>query len=801
MVKFQHLSLIIFLLPPIAWAEKQCIDLNVAYKTVNFTGRERLAIAVNDQIPGPTLHFKQGDEITINVYNHLDQGTTIHWHGLLVPWQMDGVEGVTQHAIKPGCVFQYKFRIEQSGTYWYHAHAGSQEQDGLYGAIVIDPKGPEHYSYAKSYTNDHVIVLSDWGNAKGDQIFKNLKKDGDYYSPKFPLQASLVKFFENYRCSTRTERKQLFKEYQQMQQMRMSLYDLSDVAYDAYLLNGKTCDCPWTAQVKKGDNVRLRFIGAAASTIYRVKIPGTKMQMIQAQGNDVEPYCMDDFSIAPGETYDVLVKILDDNPTIIYAESTDTFGKAYGALLTAKDQSVDYSRVQPFPEPEPLTRTMHRNMMASMHAHKTMHAHKSMSNHDSMRMDMHMSTEATIIGDHISQKHSHATITHSSKYNKLKAATKTNDPNKPIDGTIRMELFGYMDRYMWFINGLPEYKVNPIPIEEGKRYRIVFTNTSMMRHPMHIHGHWFILRHGKGAYDPLLHTIEVAPGETIVADIDADASGQWFFHCHHLYHMIAGMARVFQYQSIVGIANCEQKPKNFIEQTPFKNRPIVRKDVVLPLDHSLIMHPMAHGHGFYFANYLDVGQDTLHNKQTLTFKGLYGGDYHKLELFCNDADFKRGSAEDLDLDIFYWQLLSQFWAIKGGVNYVYRPKGPYWQPGVGIEGLMPYFIETNLRAYFYKRSLKLDLDFERDCQITNNFFINLGARGILATRTVARREIGSGLNEVLLTLKPFYRIAPGLAVFLEFEYEQYYGRAKSLRRSNGDSSRDKTLSVGFSVIF
>ncbi|KTD19217.1 multicopper oxidase domain-containing protein [Legionella jordanis] len=848
----------------------QIIDLTVGYKEVQFTGQRRLAVAVNNQIPGPTLHFKEGERVQINVHNHLNKGTTIHWHGLLVPWQMDGVEHVTQQAIPPGGVFHYEFTPLQAGTYWYHAHSDAQEQDGLYGAIIIDPLSKPDYRYNK----DFVIVLSDWSNGGGEQVFANLKKDGDYYAPRFALQPSLMKFLHDYRQASREERKLLIADYRSMQQMRMSIYDISDVAYDAYLLNGKTSADPWQASVTVGDVIRLRFIGAGGSTIYRVKIPGAKMQVVHVQGNDVTPHNVDDFSIAPGETEDVLVKVKDHRPYIIYAESIDTIGKAMGALTTKPKQFVNYQDIIPFPEPKPVTRDMMANMMASMshgdsmgskpratihsnpsmlrtadHSHhkgdsakshqsagasqsvkhstpsmtgqKTHHnmnmhsAHpdkikaginvsKSMGNQSMPMHSMTMPTEPTLVGDRFTGFNAKAAKikTIGTKYQSLKAAVKTNNPAKAVDSVIRMELFGYMDRYLWMINGLPEYRAKPILIEPGKRYRIIFTNNSMMRHPMHLHGHWFILRNGHGSHDPLLHTIEVPPGATAVADFDSDASGQWFFHCHHLFHMMAGMARVFQYETIIEVAAGQMKPERDISRSAYVNRPIVRVDEQIPLDRSLIPHPIGHPQGFFFANFLEVDADPFHNVQELTFRGLYGGDYQKLELFVNDAELNQGSVEDADIDIFYWHLLSQFWAIKGGVNYFNQPaRSPYWQPGIGIEGLMPYFIETDLRTYYYNGSFKLDLELSRATQISNNLFIETAVRSILATKTVTRAELGNGLNQMRYTLRPFYRVMPGLGIYTKLEYDQYYGAFRKILNHSGESSSETTVSFGVAAIF
>lgn len=915
-------------------AASHIVNLDVKYKIVNFKGSERKAISVNNQIPAPTLHFKEGDNVTINVYNHLDEETAIHWHGIILPWQMDGVLGITQHGIPPGGVFSYKFTLNQSGTYWYHAHADLQEQQGLYGAFLIDPLQKPNYSYTK----DYVVVLSDWSNTHPNQILANLKKEGDYYSPNFPLQPSLVKFIQDYQKASTDERKQLVDDYKMMQQMRMSIYDLSDIAYDAFLLNGQPKSSPWTAPVKVGDVVRLRFIGAGGSTVFHIKIPNTTMQMVHVNGNDVVPYDVSDFTVAPGETFDVLVKIQNDDPYIIYAESIDTVGAAYGALITSPDKIINYGEVKPFPEPKPVTRDMmammmgdmkhgslpsesntskskfdhktdldsmtpempmihndhntpsnhkdHKSMDSSMKIDKNMpmnhsmpkskeevssksvatkeksqenpkndansssHAmhmdsikmdkgmpisHKmpssnehnkkpqnkkkmgmmssshSMHMNNSMKMDHNMSmnhskdmsmpTESTIIGDKISLPNSTYKTSYGTKYENLVSTVKTNNPNKPVAGIINMELFGYMERFIWFINGVPEYDAKPIILEPDKRYRMIFTNTSMMRHPMHIHGHWFILRKGNDAYDPLLHTIEVAPGATITADIDTDASGQWLFHCHMLYHMMTGMSRTFQYSTLIAITNNEVTPQNLVEQTSYHNRPTVRVDEITPINHHIVQHPMAHSMGIWLATFLDVDADPFNNVQQINYKGLYGKDYHKLELLLEDAEIKKGKIENANLDIFYWHLLDQFWAIKGGVNYVYRPaKTPYWQPGIGLEGLMPYFIDTNLRGYFYRGSVKLDIELSRDTQLTNNFFVRTGLQGVFASKTLTKDSIGRGLNSIEYTVRAYYRVMPGLSVFAEYEYEQDYGVLKKMNKRSGESTNNNTLSLGVSVL-
>lgn len=834
--------LIIFFMFSEVLAANRTINLVLAYKTVYFTGQPIKAIAVNNQIPAPTLHFKQGDDVTINVHNCLNQEAAIHWHGVLVPWQMDGVLGVSQRGIKPGRTFKYHFKLMQSGTYWYHAHAELQEQQGLYGAFIIDPPKRPRYRANK----DFVVVLSDWSNTHPDQIMANLKKSGDFYSPRFPLQPSLAKFICDYQKANCEERKNLLEDYSMMQQMRMSIYDINDVAYDAFLLNGHSKCHPWTAIVKVGDIVRLRFIGAGSETIFHVKIPCTSVQMVHVQGNDVKPYIVNDFTVAPGETYDILVKIEKDEAYIIYAESADTVGSAIGALLTSPYQFVDYASVLPFSEPLPVTREMMNNMMMShmkhgsmnmdmnehammqkhkrasavnhqthMHSHTiqhstmqhdmNMHAGITMSHEMSMQHHMAMPTEPTVIGDTMvppSRKDIMEIKTVGTKYQDLAAAIETNHSNKPIKEVIKLELFGYMNHFIWMINGLPEYKAKPIIVEPASRYRLIFTNNSMMHHPMHIHGHWFILRNGHGDYDPLLHTIDVPPGSTVVADVDTDASGQWFFHCHMIYHMAAGLSRVFQYATLIEIINCEAQPQDIVKFTHHHNRPIVRVDEATPIDVSLVNHPMGHHTKFWLATLLDISEDPFNNVQRVTFKGLYGYDYNKLELFTNDAEIKRGTVENADIDVFYWHLLYQFWAVKAGVNYFYRPaKSPYWQPGIGIEGLMPYFIDTNIRGYYRSGSAKLDIELARDTQISNNFFLRLGIRSILASKTVKRLAVGSGINQMRYIARPYYRLMPGLNILAEFEYEQSYGAFKKILRNEGEETKENTVTFGVSVLF
>ncbi|WP_133129625.1 multicopper oxidase domain-containing protein [Legionella yabuuchiae] len=777
-----------------AYATHHTVDLTISYSTVNFNGKSATAITVNNQIPAPTLRFTEGDTVTLNVHNQLDKEAAIHWHGIILPWQMDGVMNITQRGIPPGTTFKYHYKLRQSGTYWYHSHAGLQEQEGLYGAFIIEPKSPPSYHYNK----DFAIVLSDWKNTRADHIQANLKKSGEYYSPLFPLQPSLLHFIRSYVNASKEEQKKLWMDYKMMQHMRMGIFDINDIAYDRFLINGHPKDKPWVERVKVGDVVRLRFIDAGANTFFHIKMPDADMKMVHVQGNDVVPYAVQDFRMGPGETNDVLVKIEKNQPYIIYVESTDKVGKVYGALMPDPKQPVPYHNIKPFPEPLPVTREKMKNERK-----RGLNPMKHMGLQSSLNQQPKINTIEAAALPNSNPKHqpNHKLKTIGTKYQHLKARVKTNDPTKPIYKTIDLKLFGFMDRFIWLINGTPEYYAKPIKLLPSKRYRLVFTNNSMMHHPMHLHGHWLILRNGHGSYDPLLHTIDIPPGSQVIADLDTDASGQWFFHCHMLNHMASGLSRTFQYGSILEVAKGLKKPQYIIEDTPYYNRPIVRVDELRPIPLSLVKDPIHTPNKFFAASWIDLGGDFSHNRQMLTYYGLYGPDFNKLQLFVNDAEMEQGSISNADLDVFYWRQISQFWALKGGANYFYRPsQTPYWQPGAGFEGLLPYFIANSSRFYYHKGSFKADIEFGRNTQLTNNFFIGIELRGIAATKTVVGDQIGSGLNETFVNVRPNYRIAPGISAFIEYEHEQYYGRLKSIRRQLGEPTSEDSVFMGLAFL-
>ncbi len=770
---------------PSLYAQTKTVDLTVAYKEVTLADKKITAIAVNGQIPGPTLHFEEGDDVVIRVHNQLKVGTAVHWHGLLVPWRMDGVENLTQKPIPPRGEFSYHFKIKQSGTYWYHAHADLQEQQGLYGALIIDPKTPSPYHYNK----DFPIVLSDWSNENPDTIYKNLKQNGDFYSGSAPLQPTLHKFLKDLSGKTKVEKAQVWKAYWDMQISRMSMYDLSDVHYDAFLLNGKTQQQPWQQFVKVGDTVRLRLIAAGASTVFKIKIDNEPLEVVEVQGNDVKPFEVKEITLAPGQTIDVLFKIKEKKPYTIYAESLDTSGYAVGILNPTATKITQVPVVTPFPPPKPMNMAgMNMSDMGQNMPEKSMPGMDQ--NMPAMKHDMSaMDSDAMAMPENNDE---------AAQWQALKP---TNDPNKPVT-VLTMRLGGYMDRYMWFINGLPEYLAKPILIKPGQRYRFVFINETMMHHPMHLHGHWMILRNGHGAYDPLVHTIDVGPFQTVTADFDADAgSGWWYMHCHNLYHMKAGMARVLHYDTPDDAANKTNIQNSTVPVTPMVMPKTALQQNDMPMaTGSDFMPKSAHPAPMVMSNDWQYGHDFARNVDQITATTMIGGDYNKIQLYTDQAQFTNGSLTDADVDIFAWHMLNDFWAIKGGANYEYRPGG-YWQPGAGLEGTMPFFIDANIRSYWHDGSGKIDGVFSRNIPLVGNWSLFTSIEAIAATKSLDYAQIGQGFNNIQYTIGPSYQLLSSLALQLQYQYTRNYGDTASILKADGQGPTSSLLTFGLEAVF
>ncbi len=514
--------------------------LELAPMPFNITGWTRTATAINGQIPGPTLRMREGDTVTISVTNHLPFTSSLHWHGLRVPSDMDGVPGFSFAGIKPGETFVYRFPLKQSGTYWYHGH-GLEEQTGIYGSMVIEPKG----GFATRFDRDYVIVLSDWSDESPRRIVSNLKFQSDHYNQH---RRTLGTFIDDAR---RDGLGATVQDRLMWGDMRMSPTDILDVsgATYTYLMNGQPPAANWTALFRPGERVRLRFIDAGSMSIFDVRIPGLKMTVVQVDGNDIVPVTVDEFRIGPAETYDVIVEPRDAQPYTIFAQVQDRTGYARGTLAPRPGMSA---AVPPM-DPRPL-RTMADMGMdhgAGGHAGHAMpgmdHSTHAMPGQSSAprlagrvgvdNVAMVTRSRLSEAGDGLDGNGRRVLV-----LSDLRNAKRGNDPRPPTREIV-MHLTGNMERFMWSFDGVKFSDAAPIMVKLGERVRFTLINDTMMDHPMHLHGVWSELENGQGDYRPYKHTILVKPAERLSFLVSADEPGRWAFHCHLLYHMELGMMR------------------------------------------------------------------------------------------------------------------------------------------------------------------------------------------------------------------------------------------------------------------
>ncbi|AUM11107.1 copper resistance system multicopper oxidase [Ketobacter alkanivorans] len=542
------------------------INLVVAENPVNFTGVTRMATTINGSIPAPTLRLREGDEVTIRVTNRLSVPTSIHWHGILLPYQMDGVPGISFPGIAPGETFTYRFKLRQSGTYWYHSHSGFQEMTGMYGALIIEPRTGERHPADQ----DHVIQLSDWTDEDPMHVFSKLKVQSDIYNFSQPT------FFDFSEDVASMGLQAALGKRRMWNQMRMNPTDLADLsaATMTFLMNGAAPAGNWTGLFNKGDRVRLRFINAASNSFYDVRIPGLKLTVIQADGQDVEPVTVDEFRFGPGETYDVVAEPREDAYTI-FAQSIDRSGYARGTLATRPGLDA------PVPELDPVEWLTMRDMMGAMNHGNSDGGmdHSQMDHGQHQHLDMHDMTQ----GKHQLKKPSstvrHARTEYGPSVDMRVDMPRTNldDPGiglrdlrqkglrpkshrvltladlKSIDGILadrrppakelELHLTGNMERYSWSFDGLEFGQSTPVSLRHNERVRIILQNDTMMTHPMHLHGMWSELETDQGELRVRRHTIPVQPAQRISFLTTPHDLGRWAWHCHLLFHMDAGMFR------------------------------------------------------------------------------------------------------------------------------------------------------------------------------------------------------------------------------------------------------------------
>jgi FtsP/CotA-like multicopper oxidase with cupredoxin domain len=520
--------------PPVQVLSGSEFKLTIAKTPVNFTGKERMAITVNGSIPGPLLRWREGETVTLHVENRLEEETSIHWHGIILPYDMDGAPGVSYKGIAPGETFSYRFKVRQSGTYWYHSHSGMQEQAGLYGAIIIDPANQEPVEAHR----DYIVQLSDWTDEDPMSVFAKLKKQSDYYNFNQPTASDFIEDANHHGLLSAIEQRRMWNR------MRMSPTDLSDISAHTYtyLMNGATANDNWTALFRPGERIRLRFINSAAQTYFDVRIPGLKMTVIQADGQNIEPVVVDEVRIAVAETYDVIVTP-EEGAHTIFAQSMDRTGYARGTLAT---QAGMAAKIPDLDKPVPLSMA---DMMGSMehgeHAghissEKRVRARHARSEYGPS-VDMRVDWPRTNLDDPgIGLRDNGRKVL---TYADLHTLGGAPDP-RPADRELELHLTGNMNRYSWSLDGIEFGNSTPIHFRSGERLRVILVNDTMMTHPMHLHGMWSDLESPDGRFQARKHVISVQPAQRISFLVTADAPGYWVWHCHLFYHMHAGMFRV-----------------------------------------------------------------------------------------------------------------------------------------------------------------------------------------------------------------------------------------------------------------
>ncbi|WP_070086436.1 copper resistance system multicopper oxidase [Pseudomonas sp. NBRC 111141] len=520
----------------------QHFELFIGQTPVNITGRPRTALTLNNSLPGPLLRWREGDTVTLRVRNRLAQDTSIHWHGIILPANMDGVPGLSFAGIEPGGDYLYQFTLRQSGTYWYHSHSGLQEQAGVYGAIVIEPREPEPHRYQR----DHVLLFSDWSDQAPEQLMATLKKQSDAYNyHKRTVGDFIDDVADNGWGPTVAERTAWAR-------MRMSPTDLADIsaATYTYLLNGQPPEGNFTCLFQPGDTVRLRLINASAMTYFDFRIPGLALTVIAADGLPVTPVSVDELRIAVAETYDVLVTVGDQPAYTLFAQSMDRTGFARGTL--ARAAGLQAPVLAPDPRPVLSMDDMghggmadmagmdHSNLPGMNHAAMSAMQQHSASETGNPLVDMQtMAPRANLADPGIGLRNNGRRVL---TYADLRSPYPDPDGRAP-SRDIELHLTGHMERFAWSFDGVKFSDAEPLRLTYGERVRITLVNDTMMTHPIHLHGMWSDLEDEHGQFLVRKHTVDIPPGSRRSYRVTADALGRWAYHCHLLYHMETGMFR------------------------------------------------------------------------------------------------------------------------------------------------------------------------------------------------------------------------------------------------------------------
>ena len=537
-------------------------DLRIGRTAVNITGRDRTALTINGSLPGPLLRWREGDTVTLRVANSLDEDTSIHWHGILLPANMDGVPGLSFSGIHPGEAYPYEFTVRQHGTYWYHSHSGFQEQQGVYGPLVIEARDPEPFHYDR----EHVVMLTDWTDQDARRVFATLKKQSDYYNFNQRTLGTFVRDVGRMGLGATLAERVMWG------QMRMSASDLADVtgATYTYLMNGQPPAANWTGLFARGEKLRLRFINGSAMSYFDVRVPGLKLTVVAADGLHVRPVVVDEFRIAVAETLDVIVEPDGQQAYTIFAQAMDRTGYAAGTLAVADGLRA----AVPEPDQRPVLTmadmghgAMHQAGQAAPVPSDPAHAGHPAPAADPPGDDAHASHGGAAAVAHVAHPASEQgnplvdmqTMAPTAKlddpgiglrdngrrvltYADLESLFDDPDGREPTR-TIELHLTGHMERFAWSFDGVKFSDAAPLRLTYGERVRVVLVNDTMMTHPIHLHGMWSDLEDEHGRFQVRKHTIDMPPGTRRSYRVTADALGRWAFHCHLLFHMEAGMFR------------------------------------------------------------------------------------------------------------------------------------------------------------------------------------------------------------------------------------------------------------------
>ncbi|MEE4668867.1 copper resistance system multicopper oxidase [Pseudomonas alliivorans] len=534
-------------------------DLFIGETPVNLTGSPRTAMTVNGGLPGPLLRWREGDTVTLRVKNRLKDITSIHWHGIILPANMDGVPGLSFDGIAPDGMYVYRFKVRQNGTYWYHSHSGFQEQSGVYGPLIIDAREPEPFSYER----EHVVMLTDWTDEDPTRLMKKLKKQSDYYNQNKRTVGDFIKDVSDKGWSKTVADRAMWA------QMQMDPTDLADVsgATYTYLMNGQAPDMNWTGLFKPGERIRLRFINGSSMTYFDVRIPGLKMTVVASDGLHVKPVSVDEFRIAVAETFDVIVEPADGAYTV-FAQSMDRTGYARGTLASRPGMKAEVPSLDPRPllsmddigmagmdhgamshgstNQDSMQGMDHSQMGHDMQGmnHTTMPVNTSQSHPDSETdnplVDMQAMSTSSRLDDPGNglRNNGRRVLT----YADLHSTFDDPDGREP-SRTIELHLTGHMEKFAWSFDGIKFSDAEPLKLKYGERVRVVLVNDTMMTHPIHLHGMWSDLEDENGRFKVRKHTIDMPPGSKRSYRVTADALGRWAYHCHMLYHMEMGMFR------------------------------------------------------------------------------------------------------------------------------------------------------------------------------------------------------------------------------------------------------------------